>query len=224
MIGSEGQDSPRLMIDLRFRWGCLAPTGHHFDVSHPHPCWLNSVPGDLFLRNAFATFHTQLFCTHKHTLRSSCIEGKIREDENLFKEKLNDSEMDVNKLPRWAQTCLVFHWSGWLSQCTWFKPTRRMKKQTAYRAILNNSIHQCCTPGWITKSNFMHRTILEHPWMQTQIFDCWQMDPDGVWSMQRSGVTVRHRNEFFQSSNPKFVFAFEEGAYLIYWVIPSLPI
>lgn len=38
----------RLMIDLRFRSGCLAPTGHYFDVSaSPHPCLLKSVPADL---------------------------------------------------------------------------------------------------------------------------------------------------------------------------------
>lgn len=34
VTGSDA-DSPRLMIDLRLRWGCLAPPGPYFDVPLP---------------------------------------------------------------------------------------------------------------------------------------------------------------------------------------------
>lgn len=114
-----GQDSdtgaPGLMIDLTFRWGCLASTGHHFDVPPPPPMSAEISASRPLLKTAFAPFHT-LTLTYTHcdqvalkdllSIRAftesrgqMLKEGGIRKDENLLKEaELNGSEMNVNKL------------------------------------------------------------------------------------------------------------------------------
>lgn len=75
-----GRDSdkgaPRLMRDLRFQWGCLAPAGHYFDVPvyppHPHP------PMSTEISASKTSFEVCLHIAHMHTVVwSSCSEACI---------------------------------------------------------------------------------------------------------------------------------------------------
>lgn len=62
-------------------------TGHPFEVSHSHPGRLKSVPGDpFFFEECLCNIHSCSELTN--TLGSSCI------NEDLFKVKLSDSEVD----------------------------------------------------------------------------------------------------------------------------------
>ena len=139
--------------------------------------------------------------------------------------ELNSFEINVNKCctqARWAQTCPALHWF-WLIVFPF-----SFKSLAVWSNRLQVGFYQWCIPAWIIKSHFMHRTILEHRWMK-RLKDISSVDKQIQMackseSMLGSCVIVIHRREFFQSStSPKFVFAFEEGAYLIYSVIPRSP-